>query len=381
MKSYLVGGHVRDKLLGQASSDSDWVVVGATPGQMLDQGFIPIGRDFPVFLHPKTHQEYALARTERKSAPGYRGFVVHAAPDVSLEDDLARRDLTINAMAQDEQGRLIDPYGGQRDLQNRVLRHVTDAFREDPVRILRLARFAACFSDFEVAPETMALARYMVAAGEVDALVPERVWQEVARGLQGGQSVSGWRPSRMAQVLYDCGAWSRLWPELSHGIPERIQALARIDDQTGGLVLAQRWALWCHLASPEQVRDIGRRYRVPTTVCDHAHAWARHRQALQQWPNSAKDAHRLLQLMQASRHRSRIAALIDLTQVCSSNAVDTRPAQLWRQALQAFLQVDSQTVTRQALAQGLSGPDVGRALAQAQIEAIAVAPGFTSTKR
>ena len=182
---FIVGGAVRDRLLGREVHDRDWVVVGATPEQMTVQGFMPVGRDFPVFLHPKTHEEYALARTERKSGMGYRGFVVHTAPDVTLEEDLARRDLTINAIAAPtdwtSSEQLFDPYHGQRDLEQKVLRHVADAFREDPVRILRLARFAARFTDFTVAPETMALMREMVADGEVDALVPERVWQEISR--------------------------------------------------------------------------------------------------------------------------------------------------------------------------------------------------------
>jgi len=180
-KVYKVGGAVRDQLLGLPVNDTDWVVVGATPEQMTARGFVPVGRDFPVFLHPSTHEEYALARTERKQGMGYRGFVVHTAADVTLEEDLARRDLTINAIAGpadwSQAGELIDPFNGQQDLRNRVLRHVTDAFREDPVRILRLARFAARFTDFTVAPETLQLMREMVAAGEVDALVPERVWQ------------------------------------------------------------------------------------------------------------------------------------------------------------------------------------------------------------
>ena len=183
MEIYLVGGAVRDALLGLSGSDRDWVVVGATPAQMLAQGFVPVGRDFPVFLHPESREEHALARTERKTGMGYKGFVVHTSPEVTLEQDLARRDLTINAMAQDVHGRLIDPYGGQTDLARKVLRHVTEAFREDPVRILRLARFAARFGDFQVAPETLALCQEMVALGEVDALVPERVWQELERGL------------------------------------------------------------------------------------------------------------------------------------------------------------------------------------------------------
>ncbi|MFO1228510.1 MAG: multifunctional CCA tRNA nucleotidyl transferase/2'3'-cyclic phosphodiesterase/2'nucleotidase/phosphatase, partial [Roseateles sp.] len=180
---FLVGGAVRDRLLGLPVKDRDWVVVGASPEALLKAGYQPVGKDFPVFLHPETHEEVALARTERKTAPGYHGFAFHAAPDVTLEQDLTRRDLTINAMAEDEAGRVIDPHGGQADLAAKVLRHVSPAFAEDPVRILRLARFAARFADFTVAPETLQLMRDMVEAGEVDALVPERVWQELSRGL------------------------------------------------------------------------------------------------------------------------------------------------------------------------------------------------------
>ena len=182
MKTYLVGGAVRDSLMGFAGADRDWVVVGGTPEALVAQGYQPVGKDFPVFLHPNTHEEYALARTERKTARGYHGFAIHASPEVTLEEDLARRDLTINAIAQDGDT-LIDPYGGQRDITAKVLRHVTEAFREDPVRILRLARFAARFPDFTVAPETMTLMREMVAEGEVDALVSERVWQELSLSL------------------------------------------------------------------------------------------------------------------------------------------------------------------------------------------------------
>ncbi|MBC7861127.1 MAG: multifunctional CCA tRNA nucleotidyl transferase/2'3'-cyclic phosphodiesterase/2'nucleotidase/phosphatase, partial [Burkholderiaceae bacterium] len=208
MKIYVVGGAVRDELLGLPVKDRDYVVVGGTPEQMLARGFRPVGKDFPVFLHPKTHEEYALARTERKTAPGYRGFVFHAAPDVTLEQDLVRRDLTVNAIARAEDGALSDPFGGVADIGRRVFRHVSDAFGEDPVRILRVARFAARFTDFTVAPETLALMRSMVEQGEVDALVPERVWQEVARGLMEA------RPSRMLAVLRECGALARIMPEL-----------------------------------------------------------------------------------------------------------------------------------------------------------------------
>ena len=183
MKLYVVGGAVRDALLGLPASDRDWVAVGATPDELLARGYKPVGKDFPVFLHPHTGEEVALARTERKTGPGYRGFAVHAAPGVTLEDDLRRRDLTINAIAQAEDGNLVDPYGGRRDLAARVLRHVSEAFVEDPVRLLRLARLAARFAHFSVAPETEALLAQMVASGEVDHLVPERVWQELSRGL------------------------------------------------------------------------------------------------------------------------------------------------------------------------------------------------------
>ena len=243
MNIYVVGGAVRDGLLGLPVQDRDYVVVGATPDDMIAAGYKAVGRDFPVFLHPRTHEEYALARTERKSGRGYKGFTVYAAPDVTLEDDLARRDLTINAIAESEDGELIDPYGGQRDLEARVLRHVSDAFVEDPVRILRLARFAARFG-FAVAPETMALCREMVANGEVDHLVPERVWQEFAKGLMED------KPSRMFDALRECGALARLMPELDclWGVPQPAQWHPEID--TGDHVMrvvdyaaAQGWPL------------------------------------------------------------------------------------------------------------------------------------------
>jgi len=225
VKIYSVGGAVRDRLLGLPVTDRDWVVVGATPEAMLAQGFRPVGRDFPVFLHPQTHEEYALARTERKSGRGYTGFVVHAAADVTLEDDLLRRDLTINAMALDEAGTLIDPHGGRRDLDARVLRHVSPAFAEDPLRILRVARFAARFADFSVAPETLSLMRAMVAAGEADHLVAERTWQELARGLMEQ------RPSRMFEVLRACGALAKILPEVDRlwGVPQRADYHPEVD--------------------------------------------------------------------------------------------------------------------------------------------------------
>ncbi|HVK93834.1 MAG TPA: multifunctional CCA addition/repair protein [Noviherbaspirillum sp.] len=225
MKAYVVGGAVRDALLGFPVQDRDHVVVGATPEEMLACGFRPVGKDFPVFLHPETHEEYALARTERKTAPGYKGFVFHAEADVTLEQDLVRRDLTINAMAQTDDGVIVDPFGGRQDLDARIFRHVSAAFAEDPVRILRVARFAARFTAFTVAPETNALMRSMVDAGEVDALVPERVWQELARGLMEE------RPSRMFAVLRACGALARILPELDAlwGVPQPEKHHPEID--------------------------------------------------------------------------------------------------------------------------------------------------------
>jgi len=225
MQIFTVGGAVRDELLGLPVQDHDYVVVGASPDEMLAKGFRPVGKDFPVFLHPRTQEEYALARTERKTGHGYKGFAFHAAPEVSLEEDLARRDLTINAIARAADGSLTDPFHGVADIAARVLRHVGPAFVEDPVRILRVARFAARFTDFSVAPETVALMREMVASGEADHLVAERVWQEFAKGLMET------RPSRMFEVLRECGALARLLPELDRlfGVPQRAEYHPEID--------------------------------------------------------------------------------------------------------------------------------------------------------
>ncbi|HKT30850.1 multifunctional CCA addition/repair protein, partial [Dyella sp.] len=227
MRIYLVGGAVRDKLLGRPVIDHDHVVVGARPEDMLAQGYKPVGKDFPVFLHPKTNEEYALARTERKTGRGYHGFAVHADPDVALEEDLARRDLTINAIAEDEQGQLVDPYGGARDIEQRVLRHVSPAFVEDPVRLLRVARFAARFAPlgFTIANETMALLRQMVRDGEIDHLVPERVWAETRKALSETQ------PSAFLRALRESGALAILFPEVDalYGIPQRAEFHPEID--------------------------------------------------------------------------------------------------------------------------------------------------------
>ena len=301
MQAFVVGGAVRDELLGLPVQDHDWVVVGATPEDMIAKGFRPVGKDFPVFLHPQTHEEYALARTERKTAPGYHGFVFHTAPDVRLEDDLVRRDLTINAMARAEDGTIVDPYGGLQDLQDRVFRHVSQAFAEDPVRILRLARFAARFPDFTVADTTLALMRQMVEAGEVDALVPERVWQELSRGLMEQ------KPSRMFAVLRDCGALVRILPELDAlwGVPQPplhhpevdtgVHMMLVIDYAAGqGYDLPIRFAALMHDLGkgrtppehwpkhhghegmgPRLITDLSRRLRVPTDCRDLAVMTAR----------------------------------------------------------------------------------------------------------
>ncbi len=249
METYLVGGAVRDRLLGLPPNTCDYVVVGATEDDMLNQGFRRVGRDFPVFLHPETGEEYALARTERKSGPGYRGFVVHASPEVSLEDDLLRRDLTINAIAESPDGTLIDPHGGQRDIEARVLRHVSPAFIEDPVRILRIARFAARFHGlgFQVAEETLVLMREMVERGEVDALVPERVWQETLRALGTDH------PHAFIEVLRACGALARVFPELDalFGVPQPPQHHPEVDTGVHTLLVLQQAA---RLSDDPQVR-------------------------------------------------------------------------------------------------------------------------------
>jgi len=252
METYLVGGSVRDQLLGLPIKDKDWVVVGSTPEEMLAQGYQAVGKDFPVFLHPETHEEYALARTERKTAPGYKGFVVHAEPDVSLEQDLLRRDLTINAIAQDENGHLIDPHNGQQDLKDKVLRHVSPAFTEDPVRVLRIARFAARFN-FTIADETKQLIQQMVAAKELDHLVSERVWQELVKALESEQ------PSLFFMALRDTNALASIFPEIDQlfGVPQVPKWHPEIDtgihvmmvlDQAAELSkeITVRFAALCH---------------------------------------------------------------------------------------------------------------------------------------
>ncbi|MBX3605140.1 MAG: multifunctional CCA addition/repair protein [Piscinibacter sp.] len=403
MQRFLVGGAVRDRLLGRPAGDRDWVVVGATPAEMLECGFAPVGRDFPVFLHPETHEEHALARTERKTAPGYHGFVFHAAPEVTLEEDLARRDLTVNAMAQDEEGRLIDPFGGAADLAARVLRHVSDAFAEDPVRILRLARFAARWPDFSVAPETMALVRRMVAAGEVDALVAERVWQELSRGLMEE------RPSRMFEVLREGGALARLLPEVDRlwGVPQPSEHHPEVDtgvhlmmvlDMAARLQasLAVRFACLGHdLGKGETpaaelprhrgheersvalVQALSERWRVPAACRELAEVVAReHGHVHRSQDLGAAALLRLLERCDALRRPDRFDELL-LACECDArgrtgHADDPYPP---RERLGAALAlargVDTAAVAAEAAQRGLSGPVVGDRIHAARIRAIA----------
>ena len=299
MKIYIVGGAVRDRLLGLPAGDRDYVVVGSSPEQMLAAGYVPVGKDFPVFLHPETHEEYALARTERKSGHGYHGFSFHAAPDVTLEADLARRDLTINAMAEDANAKIIDPYGGQQDLAASILRHVSPAFAEDPVRILRLARFAARFPEFTVAPETRALMRQMVCSGETRHLVAERVWQELSRGLMAK------KPERMFAELDACGVSSDLYPAIPQ-IDGRLDAAARAD-----LPLPARVAVWLAECSPDQVGDIAERLRLPSDCRDMALLLVRYKAALLQ-PDalSAEDQLDTLERCDGLRRADRFKTLL-----------------------------------------------------------------------
>ena len=363
MQTYIVGGAVRDALLGLPVNDRDWVVVGASPQQLIASGFLPVGKDFPVFLHPETREEYALARTERKTAAGYHGFVFHAEPNVTLEQDLARRDLTINAMAQDTHGAIIDPYGGQHDLKARVLRHVTDAFREDPVRILRLARFAARFSGFGVAKETLQLMREMVDAGEVDALVAERVWQELARGLMEN------KPSRMFDVLRECHALAKLLPEI-----DRIwgASQSRVVDESAKVdaPLPVRFACLTH-ALPAELRGLCERLRVPTECRELAEVVAReHRNVDSSEDAGAGEVVRLLDRCDAWRKPQRFEQVL-LACRCIACRDEYAPATHLMKALHAALGVATHEIAGAAQAKGIKGPKVGELIQQARIDAVA----------
>ena len=379
MKAYVVGGAVRDRLLGAPVHDRDWVVVGATPDEMVAAGYAPVGRDFPVFLHPVSREQYALARTERKAGRGYHGFVFHAAPEVTLEQDLARRDLTINAIAEDpDSGALIDPFGGRRDLERRVLRHVSPAFAEDPVRLLRVARFAARWPSFTIAADTMALLTRLVTSGEVDALAPERVWQEVSRGLVEEQ------PSRMFGVLRECGALARLAPMLEPCLADAARgalSLRTIDRAAASLPL--RFACLCHALDADdggedlpQLHALCARWRVDGDSRDLAALVARAWPPLQR-EQDAFTPQRCLALLEradAWRRPDRLlTALAAVESLGGASELAVRAVVLQRcarvrSALQAALAVQAASLPPEQ--RRLAGPALGLALRDARLQAV-----------
>jgi len=342
LEVYVVGGAVRDQLLGRPAGDRDWVVVGSSPEEMTSRGFIPVGADFPVFLHPQTKEEYALARTERKSGKGYKGFTFYAGSDVTLQDDLKRRDLTVNAMAQAPSGELIDPLGGAQDLRNHVLRHVGAAFEEDPVRILRLARFAARFFEFEIAPETMTLCKRMVALGEADVLVPERVWQEVSRGLMSE------KPSRLFEVLSQCDALPVVMPGFvySERLGQQLDSAATWGERT----LPGMYALCMTLT--DQRQQLAKRLRAPSDCAQWADLLPAIEQACvasndwpaDEWPEAVL---RFLERADAIRRPERLLALLNM----ASHLVDC-PHQRWQDALLAARSIDAGAIARPLHAKG-----------------------------
>jgi len=401
MRTYLVGGAVRDKLLGRRVIDHDHVVVGARPEDMLALGYRPVGKDFPVFLHPQTSEEYALARTERKTGRGYHGFAFHADPDVTLEQDLARRDLTINAIAEDEQGRLVDPYGGARDIEQRVLRHVSPAFVEDPVRLLRVARFAARFAPlgFTVAAETMALLQQMVRNGEVDHLVPERVWAETRKALGEAQ------PSAFLRVLRETGALAALFPEIDalYGIPQRAEfhpeidtgihvemvldaaaALAPGNDLIGfcalvhdlGKALTPREELPRHVGHEHRgvqpLRALAARLKVPTDYAELAELVCReHLNAHRAFELKPATVLKLLTALDALRRPERLQIFLTACMADKRGRLghehDDYPQAAWLdQARNAAVSITSAPF----VAQGLQGPAIGVAMEHARIQAI-----------
>ena len=411
-KAYLVGGAVRDSLLGLAVKERDWVVIGATPEAMRAAGFIPVGKDFPVFLHPVTHEEYALARTERKTAPGYHGFVFHADPDVTLEEDLRRRDITINAMAEDENGHIIDPFGGRQDLERRLLRHVSPAFAEDPVRILRVARFMAKLAPlgFRVAKETLELMRAMVEAGEVDALVPERVWQEMVRALAEPA------PRAFVETLRECGALKRILPELDRlwGVPQppkyhpevdtgehvmrvldqacrlspdpRVRFAALLHDLGKGTTPAEQWP---HHHGHEQrgarlAAEVCARLKTPKELRDLAVLVARehgniHR-VRQLRPVTVLE---LLERLDAFRRPERLGRVL-LACIADAHGRPGHENDPYPQAdyLEAALRASRDVSVQPLLAEGLAGQALADALRRRRIEAIArLKESFTASRQ
>ena len=379
----MVGGAVRDALLGLPVQDRDWVVVGSTPEELAQLGYLAVGKDFPVFLHPTTKEEYALARTERKTARGYRGFEVYAAPSVTLAQDLARRDLTINSIAAGatidwssgtfgtevtmNPADLIDPFGGQRDIQAKVLRHVTDAFREDPVRILRVARFAARFADFSVAPETMQLMKDMVADGEADALVAERVWQELSRGLMQA------KPSRMFDVLQACGALERLLPELQWGSDSHLilDTAAQLDAP-----LPVRFACLTHGLETERLKGVCERLRVPVECKEMADVVTREHDTIHR--SAVLGPAALVQLLErcdAFRKPQRFADIL-LTCECDAGGRLGLEDSVYEQGVRLLdVLATAQGVATREIAQkaqvaGLKGGEIGEKIYAARVAAV-----------
>ena len=379
----MVGGAIRDMLLGLSVQDHDWVVVGSTPEDLVALGYLPVGKDFPVFLHPRTKEEYALARTERKTARGYQGFKVHAAPDVTLEQDLARRDLTINSIAarasidwatapfDADLEALIDPFCGERDIQTKVLRHVTDAFREDPVRILRVARFAARFPDFSVAPETMQLMKDMVTHGEADALVAERVWQELSRGLM--QT----KPSRMFDVLHECGALQKLLPEIKWGSDSHL-----ILDFSAALnaPLAVRFACLVNSSVKQLESDpnlMCERLRVPLDCKELATLVLREQNNIHcSDAFGADELVRLLDRCDAFRKPQRFSDVLLACDCCARGPLALNESAFpQRHRLAGVLKAAQSVVTRviaeAAQSQGLDGKKIGERIHEARVAAVA----------
>lgn len=364
MNIFLVGGAVRDKLLGIPVKDRDWVVTGSTPKEMLKKGFEPVGKDFPVFLHPKTKEEYALARTERKSGHGYTGFVFHTDPDVTLEDDLIRRDLTINAIAEDEQGNLFDPYQGQQDIQNKILRHVSPAFQEDPLRILRVARFYARLKqfDFTIADETLALMTQMVTDGEASHLVAERVWQETVRALMEAN------PEAYFEVLQQCGALPVVMPELDALLKNNSNlVLLQKASQQNASDLVRFGCLFT--GKPEQLtnlREMSKRMRLPSPFAEIAGLVLQHAESARTAllnPN-AESLMELYEQTDAIRRPKRFADFLICVSVIADNELDTSRFQLANQQLQGCREMNA----REIVQQGFKGKEVGEQLRIARLK-------------
>lgn len=357
LKIYLVGGAVRDQLLGLPVTERDYVVVGATPEEMIAQGYKPVGKEFPVFLHPQTKEEYALARTERKIAKGYKGFTFYAAPEVTLQEDLKRRDLTINAMAETPEGEIIDYYGGQQDLKNKILRHVSPAFAEDPVRILRVARFAARFADFQVHPETMQLMRDMVQAGEVDALVPERVWQEMERAL--GEV----HPERFFETLKNCNALTILFAEIDQ-LTKAMVILHKAAELTTSKEI--RFAAMLYNVTEQQVQSLCDRYRVPNEYRDLALLVVRNRKSYEML-NENSGAEFILNLLEKLDVIRRPERFEKFLAVCKINYQNYQMAnKILQNAYEAINNISIQNL----LAKGFSGKAMADELRKLRIAAI-----------